>query len=347
MLLRTIYIQNKEQELLTAALLCSFSVPDSGRNFVAYSLNESIDENNLRVYLALLFNEGGNYRVGALDADADSHLAIKVFSQILREAATGEHRDNDVGYHLVDLNKKPLAPASATEHRMLSVKKEWVAKLLNFQASAHYGPAVEYSPMLVVIDDEKLDEKLNAVMAQASEPEPAAPVETRYADTGPIPAPAPVPAPAEKPKTEPQHEDWPFPGTDPVQFLQDIEASLQEFSGIAQKLTQQKQQSQAQMETLGSKERQLQEKEQRIEQKEEQLLQLEEQLQQARKSESTIKAQQQARQAELDAREDVLQRKASEMAEHFKKLSDARDNFHNILKSLNDIIPASETISPK
>ncbi|WP_261792971.1 V-type proton ATPase subunit E [Pseudomonas chlororaphis] len=329
--------------MLTAALLCSFSIPESGRNFLAYSLNESIDDQNLRVYLALLFNEGGNYRIGALDSDADSHLAIKVFSQILREAATGEHRDSDVAYHLVDLNKKPLAPAAAADHRMLSVKKEWVAKLLNFQSSAQYGPAVEYSPMLVVIDDDTL----SAAMAQGSEAEAPTsqqqpqtpPEEVRYSDLGAVPA-----APVKTPPVEPQHEDWPFPGTDPVQFLQDIEASLLEFSGIAQKLTQQKQQSQAQLETLGSKERQLQEKEQQIEQKEEQLLKLQEQLHQAQKSDSLMQARQEARQAELKAREEVLQRKTTEMAEHFEKLSHARDNFNNILKSLNDIIPLGESV---
>ncbi|MGE7955866.1 hypothetical protein ACQKQA_04560 [Pseudomonas sp. NPDC089530] len=347
------FIETKEREMLTAALLCSFSVPEAGRNFLAYSLNESVDDDNLRIYIALLFNEGGHYRVGALESDEDGQLATRLFSQILREADTGERRDSDVAYHLVDLNKKQLAPVTTTEHRVVSVKKEWIARLLSFQASAHYGPAVEYSPMLVNLDDELL----NAAMAQLDEQSGAGvdeqrtvqaceaenlqqtqtpPVESRYSDTGPVPEPTTEHGP------ECQDRDWPFPGTDPEHFLQDIEASLQAFSGIAQKLTQQKQQSQAQRQTLDTRERQLQERERQLAQKEEQLLQLQEQLHQAQQSDNTLQTQQEARQAELDIREEALQQKAKALAEQFNKLSQARDNFHMLLKSLNETVRFNE-----
>ncbi|AZC31055.1 hypothetical protein C4K38_3095 [Pseudomonas chlororaphis subsp. piscium] len=356
MLLRTIFIENKEQQMLTAALLCSFSVPEAGRNFLAYSLNESLDEDNLRVYIALLFSEGGNYCLGALDSDEDGQLAIRVFSQILREAATGEHRESDVPYHLLDLNKQQLPAAAAADHRLLSTKKEWIAKLLSFQASAQFGSAIEHSP--TAIDDQQLDAALAQLDEQAGDsaeqerhestetagssetqsPQPDAPAaEIRYSDAGPLAMPA-----EQQPPAEPQDEDWPFPGTDPEHFLQDVEASLMEFSSIANRLKQQKQQSQTQQQTLDSRESQLQEKERLLEQKEEQLQQLQRQLDQDRQADSAIRAQQEARQGELDKREDALQQKTRELVGQFKKLNHAKDNFNNTLKNLNEIIRLNE-----
>ncbi|MDI9786921.1 hypothetical protein QM340_29585, partial [Pseudomonas aeruginosa] len=51
MLLRTISVETAEQTELNAALLCGFAIPASDRNFIAYSLNEQVDENDSRVYI--------------------------------------------------------------------------------------------------------------------------------------------------------------------------------------------------------------------------------------------------------------------------------------------------------
>ncbi|WP_414895327.1 hypothetical protein [Pseudomonas chlororaphis] len=345
--------------MLTAALLCSFSVPEAGRNFLAYSLNESIDEDNLRVYIALLFNEGGNYCLGALDSEEDGQLAMRVFGQILREAATGERRENDVPYHLLDLNKQQLPAAAAADHRLLSTKKEWVARLLSFQASAQFGPAVEHSP--TVIDDQQLDAALaqldeplddsaeeqeqhesteTADGCEAESPRPEAPAaEIHYSDAGPLPMPAEQQTPSGL-----QDDDWPFPGTDPEHLLQDVEASLMEFSSIADQLKQQKQHSQAQQQTLNSRESQLQEKERLLEQKEEQLQQWQWQLDQDRQTDSALRAQQEERQCELDKREEALQQKTRELAQQFKKLNHAKEHFNNTLKNFNEIIRVNEDV---
>lgn len=110
----THYLHRKQRAAnADSGFALQFSVPEAGRNFLAYSLNESIDEDNLRVYIALLFNEGGNYCLGALDSEEDGQLAMRVFGQILREAATGERRESDVPYHLLDLNKQQLPAAAA------------------------------------------------------------------------------------------------------------------------------------------------------------------------------------------------------------------------------------------
>jgi|GEM_PF-1665223 DNA repair exonuclease SbcCD ATPase subunit len=358
MLLRTIFIENNEQQMLTAALLCSFSIPQAGRNFLAYSLNESIDEDNLRVYIALLFNEGGNYCLGALDSEEDGQLAMRVFGQILREAATGERRENDMPYHLLDLNKQQLPAAAAADHQLLSTKKEWVARLLSFQASAQFGPPVEHSP--TIIDDQQLDAALaqldeqldhraeqerhesteTADSCETESPRPEAPAaEIRYSDAGPLPMSAEQQNPGGL-----QDDDWPFPGTDPEQFLQDVEASLMEFSSIADRLKQQKQHSQAQQQTLNSRESQLQEKERLFEQKEEQLQQWQRQLDQDRQANSALRAQQEERQCELDKREEALQQKTRELTQQFKKLNHAKDHFNNTLKNLNEIIRVNEDV---
>jgi hypothetical protein len=241
----------------------------------------------------------------------------------------------------------------------LSTKKEWVARLLSFQASAQFGPAVEHSP--TVIDDQQLDAALAQLDEQldhsaeeqkhheftetadgcdAESPRPEAPAaEIRYSDAGPLPMPAEQQNPGGL-----QDDDWPFPGTDPEQFLQDVEASLMEFSSIADRLKQQKQHSQAQQQTLNSRESQLQEKERLFEQKEEQLQQWQRQLDQDRQADSALRAQQEERQCELDKREEALQQKTRELAQQFKKLNHAKDHFNNTLKNLNEIIRVNEDV---
>lgn len=69
MLLRTISVETAEQTELNAALLCGFAIPASDRNFIAYSLNEQVDENDSRVYIASLFKTDDGFRLGRLDTD--------------------------------------------------------------------------------------------------------------------------------------------------------------------------------------------------------------------------------------------------------------------------------------
>ncbi len=64
MLLRTISVETAEQTELNAALLCGFAIPASDRNFIAYSLNEQVDENDSRVYIASLFKTDDGFRLG-------------------------------------------------------------------------------------------------------------------------------------------------------------------------------------------------------------------------------------------------------------------------------------------
>ncbi|PXB92941.1 hypothetical protein CW299_15295, partial [Pseudomonas aeruginosa] len=79
MLLRTISVETAEQTELNAALLCGFAIPASDRNFIAYSLNEQVDENDSRVYIASLFKTDDGFRLGRLDTDEACEAAIQVF----------------------------------------------------------------------------------------------------------------------------------------------------------------------------------------------------------------------------------------------------------------------------
>lgn len=62
MLLRTISIENAEQEVLNGAVLCSFAIPMLRRNFLAYSLNEGAEVGESRVYIAMLHKKGKSMR---------------------------------------------------------------------------------------------------------------------------------------------------------------------------------------------------------------------------------------------------------------------------------------------
>ncbi|MUI60352.1 hypothetical protein [Pseudomonas aeruginosa] len=143
MLLRTISVETAEQTELNAALLCGFAIPASDRNFIAYSLNEQVDENDSRVYIASLFKTDDGFRLGRLDTDEACEAAIQVFRQLVREATTGNRRTSDLAYHLIDLQDAAIAPSRREEHRSLVLEREWVMKLVTFEPPHGYGPALD------------------------------------------------------------------------------------------------------------------------------------------------------------------------------------------------------------
>ncbi|HCR1637350.1 TPA: hypothetical protein ACQTXZ_004168 [Pseudomonas aeruginosa] len=143
MLLRTISVETAEQTELNAALLCGFAIPASDRNFIAYSLNEQVDENDSRVYIASLFKTDDGFRLGRLDTDEACEAAIQVFRQLVREATTGHRRANDLAYHLIDLQDAAIAPSRREEHRSLVLERDWVMKLVTFESPHGYGPALD------------------------------------------------------------------------------------------------------------------------------------------------------------------------------------------------------------
>lgn len=140
MLLRTISVETAEQTELNAALLCGFAIPASDRNFIAYSLNEQVDETDSRVYIASLFKTDDGFRLGRLDTDEACEAAIQVFRQLVREATTGNRRTSDLAYHLIDLQDAAIAPSRREEHRSLVLEREWVMKLVTFESPPWLRP---------------------------------------------------------------------------------------------------------------------------------------------------------------------------------------------------------------
>lgn len=140
MLLRTISVETAEQTELNAALLCGFAIPASDRNFIAYSLNEQVDENDSRVYIASLFKTDDSFRLGRLDTDEACEAAIQVFRQLVREATTGNRRTSDLAYHLIDLQDAAIAPSRREEHRSLVLEREWLMKLVTFESPMATAP---------------------------------------------------------------------------------------------------------------------------------------------------------------------------------------------------------------
>ncbi|HBO4616408.1 TPA: hypothetical protein L4U94_004735, partial [Pseudomonas aeruginosa] len=212
MLLRTISVETAEQTELNAALLCGFAIPASDRNFIAYSLNEQVDENDSRVYIASLFKTDDGFRLGRLDTDEACEAAIQVFRQLVREATTGNRRTSDLAYHLIDLQDAAIAPSRREEHRSLVLEREWVMKLVTFESPHGYGPALDGEepcaevPPLVqealfedaapdVLAEDDADETTDGPAEPIDEPEPRPEAETAAPEGG---APAEFAAKAEQ-----------------------------------------------------------------------------------------------------------------------------------------------------
>lgn len=101
--LRTISVEAARRTELDATLLCGFATPASGRNFIVYSLNERVDESDLRVYVISPFKTDDDFRLGRLDANETCKAAIQVLRQLVRGAITGNRRTSDLVCHPIDL----------------------------------------------------------------------------------------------------------------------------------------------------------------------------------------------------------------------------------------------------
>ncbi|WP_192557918.1 hypothetical protein [Pseudomonas allokribbensis] len=296
MLVRTLSIQHDEQNVLTAALLFGFAIPELNQNFLAYSLNEDVDGNASRVYLVSLHKEVDGYSLHTLTSAADGQEAQKVFEQILQEAVTGNTgAANASSFYPLDLSEQTVTSTVMKEHCTLNVAKDWIIKYFNFQPSASLGPALEIGAPV-------------SPCADATSSDPASfdqETETQVSSD----------------------EASVFQDLDAEHFLTEVQTALDEFSELAEQLTLQKNQHQTQQETLASRELQLRERELLFNQKKELLLQ---ELQ----NHDEQKLLQDKRQSELDLREKALQRKAMELSIKLKKLEDAKNKLNMILKTL-------------
>lgn len=303
---------------MTAAVLCSFVIPETQKNFLAYTLNEEVNETDARAYMTSLLKEGDSYTLGVSISDEDAQMAMFVFSQTLREAMTGKRRTSDIHYHLLDLTNQVVLPAPLKEHHSFNIEKEWAVKLLGFEPSVHFGPAIELDATIRLGDSETeaaAGEFVEHALVRLDNQEDMA------SACGDIPCRSEtreiVVSPPESGSTyeeaTPSIRDT--SSYEAEQFLRDVQTTLETFSTIALKLTQQT--------SLESRELRLQGLELLLGQKQEQLL-----LNQQRDDE--LLEQYVLREAELNAREETLDRKTKELSEQLKQLSATK-------KKLNDL----------
>lgn len=151
-----------QQETLNAVLLCSFAVPAAGMNYLAYSLNESIGDQDVRVYIAALQFEQGRYRLAMSVAD---HAWQQAFSQIVDQ----DQMAQDARWHYIDIGQQPLPVALCEEHASIKLNKTLVMGLLLRPDAVEVGQAIEYAPVASTYRNEPVNQAADAVQ-ETSQP---------------------------------------------------------------------------------------------------------------------------------------------------------------------------------
>jgi len=154
MLLRTLVLERNGQDApVNGALLCGFAVGQTGSNFLVYSLDEEVEPESSRVYIAALRKKLDRYFLGAIESKEDLQVALQVFKQILTLASAGAKAgavtETQVPYHFVDLKGCKLPPARPEDHHSVIIKKALVMKVITLGMSAPTLPAIESASVIV------------------------------------------------------------------------------------------------------------------------------------------------------------------------------------------------------
>lgn len=140
MMVRTIAVCTPEQETVNAALLCSFAVPAAEMNYLAYSLNESMGDEDVRVYIAALQCELGRY---SLATSIDDYAWLQAFWQIFGQRQGSQ----EATWHYIDIGQQPLPIAPCGQHVSVNIKRALVRGLLFRLSAGETGQAIEYAPI--------------------------------------------------------------------------------------------------------------------------------------------------------------------------------------------------------
>lgn len=157
-LMRTIAVCTPQHETLNAALLCSFAVPAAGMNYLAYSLNESMGDEDVRVYVAALQFEHGRYRLATSLTD---HAWQQAFGQIVDQ----NQATQDAMWHYIDIGQQALPVTPCQEHASVKVNKALVMGLLFRLDAVEMGQAIEYAPAASTQSNELVDIVTDAAQA--------------------------------------------------------------------------------------------------------------------------------------------------------------------------------------
>lgn len=82
MLLRTITVENCTGEVVNAAVLCSFAIPQIDRNILVYTLNEEGRHGTAKVYVTSAIPQENGFRLANLESDREWQCALDVLRQI-------------------------------------------------------------------------------------------------------------------------------------------------------------------------------------------------------------------------------------------------------------------------
>jgi len=246
MLLRTLVLERNGQDApVNGALLCGFAVGQTASNFLVYSLDEEVEPESSRVYIAALRKKVDRYFLGGVESKEDLQLALHVFKQILTLAASGMKAGSETQapYHFVDLKGCKLPPARPEDHHSVIIKKALVMKVITLGMSAPTLPAIESTS--VIVPSIRFSSQLSSSPKTINPSEPVRtlvheqPVEesrkppleapVMMAQTAPIiPPPPGVPAPLIR------------PAPDDHSTLLEVDSTLTNLARVAQELTQQK-----------------------------------------------------------------------------------------------------------
>lgn len=248
MLLRTLVLERNGQDTpVNGALLCGFAVGQTASNFLVYSLDEEVEPESSRVYIAALRKKVDRYFLGGVESKEDLQLALHVFKQILTLAASGMKAgggtETQAPYHFVDLKGCKLPPARPEDHHSVIIKKALVMKVITLGMSAPTLPAIESAS--VIVPSIRFSSQLSSSPKTINPSEPVRtlvheqPVEESrkppleaplmMAQAAPvIPPPPGVPAPLIR------------PAPDDHSTLLEVDSTLTNLARVAQELTQQK-----------------------------------------------------------------------------------------------------------
>ncbi len=249
MLLRTLVLERDGEDLpVNGALLCGFAVSQIASNFLVYSLDEEVEPGSSRVYIATLRKKLDRYFLSSVESKDDLQVAMGVFKQILKLAATGTKAegstDIQVPYHFVDLKGGELPPARPEDHHSVIIKKALVMKVIALGMSAPSMPAIESAP-LIVPSIRFSSQMVSPPRASCpSEPAQMPVVETAVEERQYAPVEPPI-VTAQIPVIPSSLPDVPPPPFQPVSVDQsdlfEVDSTLNRLARVAQDLTQQKQ----------------------------------------------------------------------------------------------------------
>ncbi|MDH1629557.1 hypothetical protein [Pseudomonas mosselii] len=131
--LRTFTVSNRDNEQLNAVVVCAFQATAINRTFLVYTLNEHLDSQLTRIYLAPVEIEPQ-----AVLMSTASNEEFKAATQVLKALFEdlGKGQAQHASYQRIELGEHEVPPARLEGHHQIKVNLQWVLKLLSADPSA-------------------------------------------------------------------------------------------------------------------------------------------------------------------------------------------------------------------